>query len=833
MCLPRWLPLFIGGSLVLLSPNAFGQRSISGYLMNENNEPIPFVHIFIRELATGTTTDEKGYYFLTIDPGNYNFTISAVGYQSQTVPVIIGDKPVIKNFFLKSSSTELNEIIVKASRRDPAYEIIQNVIDTKEKYISQVKSARTKVYLRAMETVEQKERKRPERQDESIELSTQGPPTDPLEEARKKEQQKLGKVNFVEMQLTLNYLHPDKYKEERTGFKLYGSRDGLFIPLFSEADFNFYHNLVDMKGISEIPVISPVSRLAIISYKYKLEEVLKEDEKVVYKIRVTPRKTGDATCRGFLFINDSTWNINRLELTLQKGGLKFYDVFTIRQSYENVNDDVWIPVRQEFDYQTKLSSKLFKGNTVLVFSDYEKDYSFPPKFFGNEVSVITKEAYERDSAYWNNTRPEPLTPEQQKVVAYRDSVEAAHNTKEYLDSILTQYNKVTVGEVLLHGFGFRNDTKKSNLFLPSLLNLVGFEVIGGFRVSPYGGYARMFDNGRRLWTSANVSMGFKNKDLQGNLNFWTRYNPYRLGDASVRVGRSFAQINTFDAYLNQLRISNFILHDYVQGFHRIELFNGFFISTDIGFHDRRSLDDYDRTSIINEVIDEVDPLVFDDYQALITETRLSYTPKQRFMTEPNQKVILGSNYPTFTVTHQKGWNELLTSDVDFDYLGLEISQNLILGTLGNSRYSLMAGKFVNSRNLPFVDIKRFRESDPILYSDPLHSFQLLDTSLTATNIFLEAHYIHHFNGALINNIPLVKKLRIGTVAGAGAMWIKESNYRHEEIFAGIERIFKLGKRRRLRVGAYGVISQSNYSPPQTDFKISFDVIDTWKRDWSY
>jgi len=65
------------------------------------------------------------------------------------------------------------------------------------------------------------------------------------------------------------------------------------------------------------------------------------------------------------------------------------------------------------------------------------------------------------------------------------------------------------------------------------------------------------------------------------------------------------------------------------------------------------------------------------------------------------------------------------------------------------------------------------------------------------------------------------------------MWVKQSNYRHQEIFAGIERIFKLGPRRRLRVGIYGVAADSNITPPTTDFKISFDLIDTWKRNWSY
>ena len=86
---------------------------------------------------------------------------------------------------------------------------------------------------------------------------------------------------------------------------------------------------------------------------------------------------------------------------------------------------------------------------------------------------------------------------------------------------------------------------------------------------------------------------------------------------------------------------------------------------------------------------------------------------------------------------------------------------------------------------------------------------------------------------MINNIPLVKKLKISTVAGAGFMWIKESNFRHEEIFGGIERIFKLGARRRLKIGLYGVLGQSNYFAPKTNWKISFDIIDTWKRDWSY
>jgi hypothetical protein len=334
-------------------------------------------------------------------------------------------------------------------------------------------------------------------------------------------------------------------------------------------------------------------------------------------------------------------------------------------------------------------------------------------------------------------------------------------------------------------------------------------------------------------THNNFSIGVKNGDWTGGTSFWARYNPYRLGDASIRVGRNFYSINSFDAYLNQLKISNYILHEYVDLFHRIELFNGFYISADVGFSNRRSVAGYDASSILNTVIDKVDPLDFEGYQAFISNLRFSYTPEQKYMSEPTRKVVLGSRFPTFSINYRKGWNGIFASDIDFDYVDLTIEQNLLLGTLGNSRYTLMAGRFVNTRDLRYVDLKRFRQSDPYLYSDPLHSFQALDTALSTTNLFLEAHYIHHFNGAMINNIPLIKKTKLRTVAGGGAMWIQESNYRYEELFGGLERTFKLGARRRLRIGAYGVLSQSNASPPQTSFKISFDVIDTWKRDWSY
>ncbi|MEZ4988563.1 MAG: DUF5686 family protein [Saprospiraceae bacterium] len=135
-------------------------------------------------------------------------------------------------------------------------------------------------------------------------------------------------------------------------------------------------------------------------------------------------------------------------------------------------------------------------------------------------------------------------------------------------------------------------------------------------------------------------------------------------------------------------------------------------------------------------------------------------------------------------------DKTLGSDIRFDYVSA-VEQDIVMGTMGNTHYRAQVGQFINTDDLRFVDWKQFRQSDPLLYSNPLHSFQMLDTSLATTNLHFELHLIHHFNGAIINNIPLLKKTRIRTVAGGGMLWLKDGNFRHQEVFAGLERVFKL------------------------------------------
>ena len=807
------------------------QHTVSGFILDAQNVPIPLANVFVRELSTGTSSDPEGRYSLLLQTGDYTLIVSSLGYKTLTIPIVVREKDLVKNFWLESSLTELNEVVVKAKRRDPAYEIIQNAIDHKKEYLTQLQSQRSKVYLKATEVVSSKEKKKRKKKEAAIALDEES--EDPFEKEERERKKELSKMNMVESEVILNYKAPGSYKEERIAYRKYGSSRGLFIPRFGEIDFNFYKNLVYLIGVTETPIISPLSTTSILTYKFKLENSFREDGQLVYKIKVTPRKTGNSSCRGYIYINDGLWNINRLELSVYKGALRFFDAFTLHQTYSNVQDSLWLISRQALTYESKQGRyTTFYGHTLIKSSDFEINPVFPKKFFGNEVAVTRFDAYEKDSGYWNTIRPEPLTPKEQAVVRYRDSIKAITESQVYRDSMEAIFNKVTLDEVLYDGLAFRKDRSRY-LFMSSLLALVNYQVVGGFRFGPYVSYFKRWKSGKYVNTYSQLNLGVKNSDLQGNTGIRVRYNPHKFADIWFSVGRGFSSINYFDAYLNQLSVSNYILTNEAYLGHSFEVVNGLYIRTNLAFQGRKSLEEYDSRTIINDVIGESKPLEFEDYETFSTHTTITYTPKQQYMTEPTRKINLGSRYPTFSLYHQKGWNGILSSDVNFDYLEFSVSQKITLGIYGRSRYILSTGQFVNTKDLRFIDYKRFRQSDPFLYSNPLYSFQLLDTSLAISSLYFEGHYIHHFNGAIINNIPLLKKTRLMMVVGTGGLVVGASDYRYAEVFAGVERTFRLGVRRRLKIGAYGVVGESNQVRTQPGFKISFDVIDTWKKNWSF
>lgn len=102
--------------LCFLVSTVFSQEKItvSGTIYDDlNNETLIGVSVFFPELNAGTTTNEYGFYSITIPKGNYKIQISYLGYTTIVESLILSDK-ITKNFKLKEVTESLSEIIIEA-----------------------------------------------------------------------------------------------------------------------------------------------------------------------------------------------------------------------------------------------------------------------------------------------------------------------------------------------------------------------------------------------------------------------------------------------------------------------------------------------------------------------------------------------------------------------------------------------------------------------------------------------------------------------------------------------------------------------------------------------
>ena len=99
---------------ILSLPTLFAQdkMTLSGTITDAlNNETLIGVTIIIPELGTGTTTNEYGFYSISIPEGEYTIEISYVGFDPISETILLNEN-IRRNFSLNESSQQLEEIIL-------------------------------------------------------------------------------------------------------------------------------------------------------------------------------------------------------------------------------------------------------------------------------------------------------------------------------------------------------------------------------------------------------------------------------------------------------------------------------------------------------------------------------------------------------------------------------------------------------------------------------------------------------------------------------------------------------------------------------------------------
>lgn len=810
---------------VLTFQSTVAQYRLYGRVTNNKLEPLAFASVQLKGSRSGKLTLEDGSFSFEVESGIYEMIISMVGYKPLSVKVVVDRRDKEQPVILEEDAQSLSGVTVSSKAKDRAEYYIRQVIHHKDAIQAAAGAYSCNVYIKAVRedsvtSAAKKNRKRSAARDTAVKKALPPP------------------LSMSEVYMRLDYESPDRYKEERTGVKHRGNTVNLFYLSATQGQFNFYDHLIKVPALSVTPFLSPVSYSGLLAYKYKTIKVEQAGNHRIYTISVKPTSLSNATVSGEMVIDDSAWVILKARFSFPRYHLPEYDFFEVAQEYSFVDGKAWMITRQEFTYHSNTKRRRASGTTSVTYKDFKLQKTFPRKYFGAEKSAATFESYNRDSIFWNTVRMVPLTDKELGLIRYSDSMYTVTHSKAYLDSLDRKTNKATVKNILLSGQKLNYHEKGTSYILPSVVSTIAFG-FGGFRTQLPFFFSKTDSLRRRLTLNTNISYGYLNKDVNGRINLSRRYNAFNQATYNIHLARDFSGIFSGDAWINQLKRSNYYLDNSLGGGWSRELMNGLFIKTDFNLALRRSLARYKTYSFVDSAFQEVlqEPTgsapAFDPYNALYGHLGISYTPFQPFMREPLEKVILEPKWPTFYVLWKKGIPGFLGSEVNFDYTEAGIKQYLRMGLVGNAEYSVKSGSFLNTKDLKMIDYKWQRRGDPLLFMNPNLAFQSMDSTFPVFKRFYEGHYFHEFNGAILNKLPLLKKIGLREVAGAGFLIAPERNLRYAEAFAGIERVFKLPFQnfQKIKLGVYASSAFANQFQSPLQFKIGITSWDTFGNRW--
>jgi hypothetical protein len=836
-------------ALVLGLSAASAQAQITGLVVDTAKAPLPLVQIFDRDGAKLGQTRLDGYFNLDLRTGSYKLVFAHPDFYSTEIPLVVryNTKDTL-NIILTPKTEKIQGAEIIREYKDPAAEYMRKAIAQRDYWHSRNPNQSADIYIKAFEISEQKVKNKPAAQPDIDPLDAaalnngtdpysegvpvpQNPSQNPLDTNKTK---LLNNASaFVEIAMQRDASTDGKIKETRNGVQKVGSKVGLFYLSTTEGDFNLYQNLLNVPALCPLPIMSPLSNSALLAYRFKFLGAYQHPQYGrVLRIGMNGRQTANATLSGEIHLVDTTYWILKAELKFPKHLMAEYDAMTLTQYQQLDSNNYLLTDSQRFFYTTKFGKTTNKATTLVDYKKVSVVPAFPKNHFGLEVSKTTQEAYERDSTYWQQQRTQPLSQQETKFINTADSIKRVVTSDKYLDSVEAGINKVTPKSLLLEGQGYRDRKKGITMRFQPLWNIYQPWWPGGTRISLWNSFDKTFKNKKTFEFNENLSYGINNNDLRGTIYMSHMYNPYKRAMIFASVGRDFGMVNMNAAYVDLFRRNNFYQNKHVNVYHRQELINGLFVQVQGELSDRKDMSTYVFDEFGDSLFENNLPLKFVDHRAFFASVNLSYTPFQRYMSEPKQKVILGSAWPTFSINYKQAVPGIFKSNSDFQYLEYRIDHSFPWGLMGNSELKAVSGSFVSSRNINVVDYRYQRRSDALVFTPPMFAFQQLDSTFTTFKRFYEVHYQHSFNGSLVNKVPFLKKLSLYERAGVNLLYAPERrNLFFYEGYVGIDKLVRIW-RDRFKVGIYYTAGYANlFEKPRYGFKINFEYYDRLNNKW--
>ncbi len=730
----------------------------------QTEEAVPFANVVIKGTTYGVQTDFDGNYQLEIQLPSDSLEASSVGYV-KIARKISGAREQIINFQLERAEFNLQEVVILPGE-NPALRIVRKTIENKPEH-------------------------------------------------NKKNLDSYGYEAYNKIEIDLDDL-TDKFKNRKIfqPFKfVFNNIDSVsekrpFLPFFmteTVSDFFYRKSPVDRReiikaskvsGVNDLSLtqflgnmyveidvyedwiyllqrqfVSPLSAIGMNSYRYYLVDSQMIDNFWCYKIQFMPKFKGGLTFDGDMWVADSVFALKQISMKMSSDAdVNFVKRISLFNDFVPVKDSIWMLKKEKLviDFIKPKKGPGLIGRKTSSYKDYvvNAPEQVMDSIFVKQKSnvVVLDSANLRDESYWEKSRHDTLSFNEQRVYHMIDTLRHLPIVKTYLNLIQTIYlgykdiGPIAIGNIFsfisyndVEGWRFKYGMQTSNKFSKYVM-LEAYAAYGlrDKRVKYGGSFLWLLQKNPRQ----SIGLSYRN-DISSTSNYNLFYgNAGLLANFAVRRVEEGKYIPLKLVGVKELKA------DYYYEFN-------FGYSFDIGFVNRRleplgnfhlayhtqNEDGRPNTTIKNGQISE------------FTVTQ-RFAWQEKFLSGEFNRLSLGSKYPIVFLQYGYGIRGLMNADFAYHRLVFGASDNQKLGPLGKLWWNIEIGRTWGT--LPFLYLNMPDADESYVYNwDGMNTIR--DYQFVADR-YIKIILDHHLGGILFNRIPGIRKLKLREVWSARMWW---------------------------------------------------------------
>ena len=735
--------------ILLLSIEGYSQTTtVYGKVKDaETGDPVPFANVIFKGTQLGTTTSFDGDYRLSGQPPVDTLVVSYVGYAPTYVPIKRGVEQEI-NIQLLQNTIQLNELIVYPGE-NPAFEIMRRVIDNKTANDKRELSAYqyegyTKIEL-DIDNMSPQFRSRKVVQKATAVLDSiqtiageNGKPILPI---------------FFSEAISNYYVKNNPFLRHeyilKTNVTGLGLTDGTFTSQIVGATFQEYNFYKNFLTILEKEFASPIASSWKSMYEYDLIDSVFVGDDFCYRLDYFPKRKHDLAFTGTIWITKEDYALKQIDASLPKSAnLNFVEKMRVQQELIRTPAGPWLPGKTRVLVDIAQPSNDMAGILAKFYTSIDKVVVNEPKdddFYRLPVEMDVEVRQSNDD-YWAENRHEELSQTEVNVFHMVDTLKKIPVIKAYSDVVKLAYSGFyKVGKV---------DIGPYPLFL-------GFNDVEGLRVG-FGGETN-YDFSKKIVLKAYGGYGFGDEEWK-----------YAFGVDYIASRKPWLK---FGVSVSREVDPVYLLYEPIDG--QV----AFYAFTRLGALRRPFMHDKYEFKLENQLVRDVNlrlqfrndfmqPLYDFKYytdesqdassiQSNLTATEikveLEWAKDRKYLINDNYRMHAGYNrFPVITFRYTAGLKGVLGSDFAYNKVGLNIIKTFKLGQFGTSRLTLDGEYTFGIAPYPLLENHLGNESP---FYTP-RAYSLMDNFEYTSDHYASLRYRHHFNGMIMNRIPLIKYLKL-------------------------------------------------------------------------